>query len=121
MVDAVKDYAVKRQETKSRQAEIDGALQTKKLEQISKADDYAQAFRLAQLEKAGWRPGYWTIILSVPVILCFLGPHGAQIVYSGFEALAKTPSWFQYFLGVSITSSFGAFAIDKAYDWWKAP
>lgn len=121
LVDAVKSYVSKKQDIKQKQQEIDGALQTKKLEQISKADDYAQAFRLAQVENAGWRPGYWTVVLSVPVIMCFLGPHFAQYVYDGFAALAKTPEWFQYFLGVSITSSFGAFAIDKAYEWWKAP
>ena len=120
LVDAIKSYVTKKQETKARQAEIDGALQTKKLEQISKSDDYAQAFRLAQVENAGWRPGYWTVVLSVPVIMCFV-PGLDRYVFAGFAALDKTPEWFQYFLGVSVTSSFGAFAVDKAYEWWKAP
>jgi hypothetical protein len=120
LVDAVKSYVTKKQDLKQKQQEIDGALQTKKLEQISKADDYAQAFRLAQVENAGWRPGYWTVVLSIPVIMCFV-PGLDQYVFRGFETLQKTPEWFQYFLGVAITSSFGAFAADKAYEWWKAP
>jgi len=120
IVEAVKGYVDKKQEAKARQQEIDGKLQEKKLEQISQAEDYAQAFRIAQVQNAGWRPGYWTVVLSVPVIMCFV-PGLDQYVFRGFEALDQTPEWFQYFLGVSVTSSFGAFAIDKAYEWWKAP
>jgi hypothetical protein len=120
LVDAVKSYVTKKQDLKQKQQEIDGALQTKKLEQIAKSDDYAQAFRLAQVENAGWRPGYWTVVLSIPVIMCFV-PGLDQYVFAGFAALDKTPEWFQYFLGISVTSSFGAMAIDKGYEWWKAP
>lgn len=120
VVDAVKSYVNKKQESKARQQEIDGALQEKRLEGIQKSEDYAQAFRLAQVQNAGWRPGYWTIVLSCPVIMCFV-PGLDGYVFKGFAALAKTPEWFQYFLGVSVTSSFGAFAVDKAYEWWKAP
>lgn len=120
IVDAIKGYVERKQDAKKQQQEIDGKLQEKKLEQISQAADYAQAFRIAQVENAGWRPGYWTVVLSVPVIMCFV-PGLDGYVFKGFAALAKTPDWFQYFLGVSITSSFGAFAIDKAYEWWKTP
>lgn len=121
LVDAVKSYVLKKQDIKEKQQEIDGALQTKRLEQISKSDDYAQAFRLAQVQTAGWRPGFWTIVLAAPVILCFV-PHGAQYVQAGFEALkVSTPGWFQYFLGMAISSAFGYQVVDKAYEWWKAP
>jgi hypothetical protein len=120
IVDAIKGYVNKKQEIKEQQNQIDAALQTKKLETIDKADDYAQAFRIAQVQNAGWRPGYWTVVLSIPVVMCFV-PGLDTYVYRGFAALAKTPEWFQYFLGVAVTSSFGAFAADKAYEWWKAP
>src|SRR5687767_10452654 len=121
VVDAIKSYVTKKQETKARQQELDGALQTKKLEQIAKTDDYAQAFRLAQVQNAGWRPGFWTIVLAAPVILCFV-PGGAQYVESGFRALdTSTPDWFQYLLGIAVTSAFGYQVADKAYEWWKAP
>jgi hypothetical protein len=120
LVDAVKDYANKKQETKARQAEIEGKLQEKKLEQISQSTDYAQAFRIAQVTNAGWRPGYWTVVLSIPVIMCFV-PGLDQYVFRGFESLEKTPEWFQYFLGVAVTSAFGYQVADKAYEWWKAP
>lgn len=118
--DAFKSYKENKTRLQEQKQRIEGALEEKKLEQISKSTDYAQAFRLAQVQNAGWRPGYWTVVLSIPVIMCFV-PGLDQYVFAGFEALAKTPEWFQYFLGVSVTSSFGAFAVDKAYEWWKAP
>jgi hypothetical protein len=120
IVDGIKDYVNKKQEIKQRQQEVDAALQNKKLEEISKTTDYAQAFRLAQIQNAGWRPGYWTVVLSIPVIMCFV-PGLDQYVFRGFESLEKTPEWFQYFLGVAVTSAFGYQVADKAYEWWKAP
>jgi hypothetical protein len=120
IVEAVKSYVDKKQEAKARQQEIDASLQTKKLEEISKTTDYAQAFRIAQIQNAGWRPGYWTITLSIPVIMCFV-PGLDVYVFRGFEALDRTPEWFQYFLGIAVTSSFGYQVADKAYEWWKAP
>lgn len=121
VADLVGKYVQSRQEQKSRKQEIDSALQQKQLEQISKADDYAQAFRLAQIQTAGWRPGFWTIVLATPVIMCFV-PGLASYVQEGFQALqVSTPTWFQYFLGMAISSSFGYQVIDKAYEWWKQP
>lgn len=122
IVELVKGYTERKQEAKRQQQEIDGKLQEKKLEQISKSEDYAQAFRLAQVETAGWRPGFWTIVLAAPVILCFCGKTGAHIVQQGFLALdTSTPDWFQYLLGIAVTSAFGYSVADKAYEWWKAP
>jgi hypothetical protein len=115
-----KDYLANKARQKQAQLEIDGALQTKKLEQISVAQDYAQAFRLAQVQTAGWRPGFWTIVLAAPVVMCFLGFD--EQVRAGFDALAQsTPDWFQWFLGIAVTSAFGYQVTDKAYEWWKAP
>lgn len=120
VVDIVKTYQDNRTKEKQQKAEIDSALQTKKLEQISQSADYAQAFRMAQVQSAGWRPGYWTIVLSLPVVMCFV-PSLTPYVSQGFAALATTPEWFRYFLGIAVTSAFGYSAVDKAYEWWKAP
>jgi hypothetical protein len=60
------------------------------------------------------------VVLSIPVIMCFV-PGLDQYVFRGFESLEKTPEWFQYFLGVAVTSAFGYQVADKAYEWWKAP
>ncbi len=121
VVDLAKSFLEGRKAEKQRKDELAAALQTKQLEQVAKSEDYAQAFRLAQIQTAGWRPGFWTIVLATPVVLCFV-PHGAPYVQAGFEALkASTPGWFQYFLGMAISSAFGYQVVDKAYEWWKAP
>jgi hypothetical protein len=117
VVEAYKSY----QDGKQKKRELDNALQEKRLEVISKSEDYAQAFRLAQVQNAGWRPGFWTIVLSAPVIMCFV-PGLAPYVLQGFQTLdSSTPDWFQYLLGIAVTSAFGYSVADKAYEWWKAP
>lgn len=121
IADIAKDYIQSKRETKQRDQELEKVMQEKRLEAISKAEDHAQAFRLLQLEKASWRPGFWTITLSVPVIMCFV-PGLAPYVEQGFQALDRsTPDWFQYLLGIAVTSAFGYQVADKAYEWWKTP
>lgn len=120
VADLAKDWINNKARAKEQQLQVDSALQTKKLEQISVSQDYAQAFRLAQVQTAGWRPGFWTIVLAAPVIMCFVGFD--EQVRLGFLALdSSTPDWFQYFLGIAVTSAFGYQVADKAYEWWKAP
>lgn len=120
LADIGKSFLEGRQKEKQRKDDLTAALQTKQLEQISQAADYAQAFRLAQVQTAGWRPGFWTIVLAAPVIMCFVGFD--EQVRLGFLALdSSTPDWFQYFLGIAVTSAFGYQVADKAWEWWKTP
>lgn len=116
VAEIVKDY----QANKARKKEIEATLQEKRLEAISKAEDHAQAVRLAYIDKAGWRPGYWTILLSVPVAMCFV-PSWAPYALEGFRVLGETPEWFRYFLGIAVSSAFGLTVADKAWEWWKTP
>lgn len=120
IVEAVRDYAKSKQEAKTRQKELDSAIQEKKLEAISKAEDHVQAIRLTMIQNAGWRPGYWTITLSIPVMMAFV-PKLAPYVLEGFQVLEATPDYFQWFLKIAIGSAFGYQAIDKGYEWWRAP
>lgn len=121
IVEAVRDYAKAREDRKKNKEALDAALTNKQLEQVAKAEDYAQAFRLAQIQTASWRPGFWTIVLAVPVVMCFV-PGLAPYVEQGFQSLDRsTPDWFQYLLGIAVTSAFGYQVADKAYEWWKAP
>lgn len=120
IAEIAKDYLQSKRESKQRDQELEKVMQEKRLEAISKADDHAQAFRLMQLEKASWRPGYWTVTLSIPVVMAFV-PRLAPYVLQGFQVLEATPDYFQYFLGVAVTSAFGYQVADKAYEWWKTP
>lgn len=58
------------------------------------------------LHQSGWKDEYWTIILSIPLILCFI-PGLADYIRAGFEALEVTPKWYRYAIGVAIGSAFG--------------
>lgn len=69
----------------------------------------------AQGAANSWKDEYWTLILSVPAILCFF-PGTVEAVQAGFNALETMPEYYRYFLGVSITASFGI----KGFRTWKA-
>lgn len=69
----------------------------------------------AKASAESWKDEFWTVVLAIPAIMCFW-PEGAAIARAGFEALAEMPDYYQYFLGVSITASFGI----KGYKQFKA-
>ena len=53
-----------------------------------------------------WKAEYLTILFSIPLLLCFL-PFTVEYVERGFAALAMTPDWYKYTLGVIVSASFG--------------
>lgn len=62
---------------------------------------------VAEQMESSWKDEWFVILLSIPAVLCFTGHWGASTVTDGFEALSKTPEWYQYaFLG-AIIASFG--------------
>ena len=61
-----------------------------------------------------WKDEYWTIILSIPAVLCFI-PGLDIYVKKGFEALASCPVWYQTCLVGAIVASFGL----KSFNWFK--
>lgn len=69
----------------------------------------------AQASANSWKDEYWTIVLSIPAIMCFF-PQGVDAAAAGFAALDTMPEYYRYFLGVAITASFGI----KGYKNWKA-
>jgi hypothetical protein len=53
-----------------------------------------------------WKDEYLIIILSAPVIMCFIPPL-APYALEGFRVLATTPEWYRWaFLG-AVVASFG--------------
>lgn len=64
------------------------------------------AWEKTSLDNSGWKDEYWTIVLSVPMILCFV-PGLVEYVVRGFEALQGTPGWYRYSVGIAIGSAFG--------------
>lgn len=64
------------------------------------------AWEKTSLEQSGWKDEYWTIVLSIPMIICFF-PGLVTYVEQGFAALQKTPLWYRYVVGIAIGSAFG--------------
>ena len=65
--------------------------------------------------KESWKDEYLTILFSIPLLLCFL-PFTVDYVERGFEALALTPDWYKYTLGVIVSASFGIKGASKMFN-----
>ena len=56
--------------------------------------------------KHSWKDEFLTILMSIPVIMCFIPPL-ADHALKGFEILEQTPEWYRLaFLGI-VAASFG--------------
>jgi hypothetical protein len=63
---------------------------------ISKGMSDDAAWELESLKRGGMFARHFElIVVTIPVVLCFLGPRYAALVKDGFSALATTPVWFQ--------------------------
>ena len=72
-----------------------------------KTQQYADiAWENTQINNSGWRDDYFTIVLSIPAILCFI-PGMVGYVVAGFAALATCPPWYQWMLGIAVGAAFG--------------
>lgn len=70
-----------------------------------KADDAAWE-RQALVTNAGWRGSFELLVLTVPVVLCFI-PGMDVYVSAGFASLAKTPAWFQWLFVTVYCANYG--------------
>jgi len=64
------------------------------------------AWENLSIDKSGWKDEYFTIVLSIPAILCFV-PGMVEYVVAGFNALRGCPDFYQWMLGISVGSAFG--------------
>lgn len=83
-------------------------IRKRQIDRLVSAEDKLAEWEIIQAENSrhGWKDEFWTIILSIPLILCFF-PSCVPIVKAGFEAIKDMPTFYQYWLGVAILSSFG--------------
>lgn len=68
---------------------------------------------MARGSMTSWKDEYWTIILSIPMIGCFI-PKVAPYIMEGFKVLSTTPDWYKAAIGLAIAASFG---YRKFADW----
>jgi uncharacterized membrane protein len=103
---------------KEAQVEIKKARAKNAIHLAQKGQDHSHEWERKSLENSGWKDEYWTIILSVPMILCFI-PGMDQYITAGFESLRQTPEWYRWAAGIAIGSAFGVRKFTQAVKGWK--
>lgn len=119
VVDGVKEYFVKKQEIAAQKMQMESQERIKMHEL-----DMARLDRQIELNKQGltadanwemefakqaassWKDEYTLIVVSIPMVLCFL-PGMDTYVSKGFDALSKTPTWYQICLVSIFFATYG--------------
>lgn len=99
-------------EDRRHKRETKQAIQEKRLENI-KAGKIAEAeWNQTSIKNAGWRAGYMTLAITIPVLAMF-GPEAlANQVALGFTRIGTlVPDWYVQSFGVAGASAFGVYAI----------
>lgn len=86
--------------------QINEAKTTSKVKRLETGQKADIAWENTSIDQSGWKDEWFTIILSIPAILCFI-PGMDIYVSNGFEALDKTPEWYRWAFLVAVGSSFG--------------
>jgi len=76
------------------------------IEKIAMGQAADIAWENTSIDRSGWKDEYWTLILSIPMIMCFI-PGLVDYVRMGFGALENTPAWYRWAVGIAIGSAFG--------------
>ena len=110
LISPVTNYFMANQKRKAVKLEGDILIAAAKTKSIVKRLETGQqadiAWEQLSLDKSGWRDDYFTIILSVPAVLCFV-PGMVMYVRDGFDALGGMPGWYQWMLSIAVGSAFG--------------
>jgi len=77
-----------------------------KIERVKTQQAGDIAWENTSINNSGWKDEWFTIILSIPAIMCFI-PGLATYVERGFEALSGCPDWYKWAFMVAVASSFG--------------
>ena len=65
--------------------------------------------------QSSWKEEYLVILFSIPLILCFCGSWGRNIVEQGFSALETMPEGYQVTLCCIVAASFGIRSVTKFF------
>ena len=67
---------------------------------------------MAESTKGSWKDEAVTIVVLVPVIMCFI-PGTEELVKSGFDRLNEVPDWYQYLLYLVCSAALGIKGLDR--------
>ena len=113
LVETVGGLWANRQERKAKKQELDQVIHLQKIEYVKQGRIAEVEWNKASINKAGWRPGLLTIVLTLPMVLVFI-PDFVPYIKEGFAVLDTTPVWYRSAIAVMISSAFG---FKKFADW----
>ena len=87
--------------------------QIRMTEATGEIDGELAAIRATQ---SSWKDEWLTVLFSIPLVLCFCGEWGRQIVTDGFLALSGRPTWYQVSLGSIVAASFATRSAKKFFN-----
>lgn len=102
----IKGWQARKQSKLESDLRVNEARTEAKIRILEKGQQADIAWENLSISNSGWKDEYWTLVLSIPAILCFI-PGAAAYVRAGFDALRQCPDWYQWALLVAIASSFG--------------
>ena len=90
------------------------AVTVRNIDRIVNADDKLAEWESIQAENSNssWKDEFWTLVLSIPLVFAFY-PDAVPIIKAGFEVIKEMPVFYQYWLGIAVTSSFGIKILKK--------
>lgn len=102
----IADIFTAKQRKKTMKIERESAIHLKELDNIAQGNINEAKWNQSSIDKAGWRPGFLTVVLSAPMILVFIPPV-VPYIELGFAALNETPEWYRILIAVMVSSAFG--------------
>jgi hypothetical protein len=80
---------------------------------LEKAQDAEIAWdnTVASQMSTSWKDEWFTIMLSIPLMLAFMGEWGRDRVAEGFQAVSGVPEWYKVAFLTAIAASFGVRAL----------
>lgn len=97
VVEAISSRSQRKHEQKVQALELEKLRHAKQIELIQSGQKLDNAWELEQIRNSGWKDEFVLLLLSIPMIMSFI-PDMQPYVVAGFDALSKTPSWYQWLI-----------------------
>lgn len=106
VVEAVDNRSKRKHEDRMKAMEIEEMRHKKQLEMVIRGQEMDNSWELEQIKNSGWKDEFVLLLLSIPLILSFI-PGTVGYVEAGFEALSKTPQWYQWLILAVFAAIYG--------------
>lgn len=102
----IRGYAERQKAQLESDLRVNEARTQAQIEVLKRGQEADIAWENLSIQRSGWKDEWFTIILSIPLVLCFF-PGAVEYVTAGFDSLSHTPEWYRWMVGIAVGSSFG--------------